>query len=444
MAIVYRVFPSGAALAAFAVLTILYLSGHHALYARVLAGWGVEPFRFPFLDASGALAAWDCTRLGIDVIAHNPCDVLDRSYNYSPLWMSLAAVPLGRTDAGPVGCTLDLLFLGSLVLLPPARRPCDLALVTLATLSSTVALAVERANMDLLVFLLALAIGFLSVRSQALRIAAYGLALAAALIKYYPLSLLVLLARERTAVLAAVLTATVVVLGAFVAGYAPEIARGIPMIPSGPYYTGFFGARNLPFLIGDLAGDLGLQSPVLTAVRTVVVATLLGVLLLAVAAICRYLLGTPAVFAARQGLNALDRNLLVIGSALIVGCFVAGQNIVYRGIFLLFVLPGLVGIARDIGAARGRRCLIGTAVVIVLLLWQEFFRLSLYGYLMRLGLPREATLGVYALFWFCRELGWWWTIAVMTWVLVDFWRNSPIALSLSTLAQTLRLRWRRA
>src|ERR1700732_2860442 len=36
-----------------------------------------------------------------------------------------------------------------------------------------------------------------------------------------------------------------------------------------------------------------------------------------------------------------------LGSVLIVGCFFAGQNVGYRGIFLLLVLPGLLGVARN-------------------------------------------------------------------------------------------------
>lgn len=436
----YRVFPAGMAITAFAVLALMYLSGHHEPYARILTDWGVEPFRFPFLDTSGALAAWDCTRLGIDVIAHDPCDVLDRSYNYSPIWMSLAAIPLGRADAGPVGLALGLLFLCALVLLPPARRPFELVLIALATLSSTVVFAVERANADLLVFLMALAVGFLSVRAQGARIAAYGLALFAALIKYYPLALLVLLARERATVAAAALAATVAVLVAFVAGYAPEIARGIPMIPSGPYYSGFFGAKNLPFLLGDFVGHRGLPSPV----RAAAIAALFGALLLALAAISRYLLRSASVSAARLRMSALEANLLVIGSALVVGCFFAGQNIVYRAIFLLFVLPGLLAIARGTTEPGPRRLLIGTAVAIVLLLWQEFFRLSLYDLPARLGLPDGATFGLYALFWLCRELAWWWAVAVMSWVLLDLSRGSVIAHIVPAAGRNLRPKLRRA
>jgi hypothetical protein len=58
--------------------------------------------------------------------------------------------------------------------------------------------------------------------------------------------------------------------------------------------------------------------------------------------------------------------LLVIGCAVIVGCFFAGQSIGYRGVFLLMVIPGLLGIARP-PASRNMRALgTGASVVIVL------------------------------------------------------------------------------
>jgi hypothetical protein len=110
------------------------------------------PFRFPFVDVSGSLAAWECARQGIDVILSDPCDVLNRGYTYSPLWMAAAAMPLGVADTTVVGWSLDLVFLLALSFLPPPRRPLELALVLAATLSTMVTFALERANPDILLF----------------------------------------------------------------------------------------------------------------------------------------------------------------------------------------------------------------------------------------------------------------------------------------------------
>jgi hypothetical protein len=138
----------------------------------------------------------------------------------------------------------------------------------------------------------------------------------------------------------------------------------------------------------------------------------------------------------RSGLTSLpdlDRVLLVIGSAVIAGCFFAGQSIGYRGVFLLFVLPGLLGIARS--PVRELRAVgLGAAVVIVLLMWGECFRLVLEG---------AGAGGAEVLFWLLRELCWWWTVSVMLAVLADFLREAPIlrAVSLPLGRSTVRVGW---
>ena len=131
---IYRFSAPVALLLAFLGMAYLYKYGDRHLYENILTTYGVVPFRFPFLDISFPLAAWECSRQGIDVILSDPCDVLHRSFNYSPLWIAGAAIPLGVADTTAVGWVLDLLFILSLSLLPPPKRGCELALVVMATL----------------------------------------------------------------------------------------------------------------------------------------------------------------------------------------------------------------------------------------------------------------------------------------------------------------------
>jgi len=73
-----------------------------------------------------------------------------------------------------------------------------------------------------------------------------------------------------------------------------------------------------------------------------------------------------------------------------------------------------------------RKLSLGTCVVIVLLMWGECFRLALYRALEYPGVSEMLAGNLKILFWFVRELGWWWTISVMLTVLVDFLWGSPI------------------
>jgi hypothetical protein len=418
---IYRLAAPLAGFVFFLSLSWLYGWGNPALYEDILRWYGVVPFRFPFVDISGSLAAWECARQGFDVILADPCDVLRRGYSYSPLWMAASPIPLGVGDTMEVGWCLDLLFIGSLSLLPPPRHPVELVLVITATLSTMVVFALERANPDILLFMLALMAGLLAECRMSLRLIGYCVALAAALLKYYPIMVLIIVFRERVSRFVATNIAIAGALALFWIVYHGEIARGLPTIPRGPYNTDLFAAKNLPFLLGEAVGNAA--GPLVErAFAGTVYATLVGFCMV----ICRRLLGSGELSTALASLNGLERITLVIGSAVIGGCFFAGQSIGYRGVFLLLVLPGLLAISRR-PASRDLRALgFGTSVVIVMLMWGECLRLALYRALELPGLPAIVAGPVKVSFWLIRELGWWWTVSVMLTMLVDFLWGSPV------------------
>ena len=405
-----RFVPAGSVFAVFLGMSWLYQQGHREVSDSILRSWGMVPFKTPFLDISGPLSAWECARQGWDVMVENPCDLLHLVFDYSPFWLSVSRIPLGVRDTTAVGWALDLLFIASLSLLPPPRRLVELLLVLAATLSTMVVFALERANADVLLFLLALAAGGLAERGPAARMIGYGLALLSALLKYYPIMVLIVVFRERTAVFAAVALAAAAALAAFWAAYHVKIVQGWPNISTGAYNTDLFAAKNLPFLIGIMVENAVAPSRFAAAVGWVETAGLYGVLVCAALAICRRLSRFPELRAAIAELPSGERVLMVIGSAVIAGCFFAGQSIGYRGIFLLLVLPGLLALSRSAG--RGLRALcLGSASVIVLLMWGECLRRAFDG-----GFG----------FWLLRELGWWWSVSVMLTLVADFLWESPV------------------
>lgn len=106
----YRFCAAGSVLVLFLGLSWLHAYGNRELYEDILRSYGIVPFRFPFVDISGSLAAWECARQGIDVILSNPCDVLNRGYNYSPIWLAAAGIPLAsmtpwRSDGRSTCCS---------------------------------------------------------------------------------------------------------------------------------------------------------------------------------------------------------------------------------------------------------------------------------------------------------------------------------------------------
>ena len=433
----YRFGAAGSALLLFFGMSYLYRYGDRDLYEHILRSDGVLPFRFPFVDISGALAAWECARHGVDVILSDPCDVLHRGYNYSPAWMTLSVIPLGVEDTTWVGWGLDIIFLLSLSLLPPPRRLLDLVLVLAATLSTMVVFALERANPDILVFLLVLATGLLTEYRLFMRLFGYFLGLVAALIKYYPAMVLVVAFREQVTTFRLVGLAIVGAFAVFWVEYHVDIARGLPNIARGPYNTDLFSAQNLPFLLGEVVGNATASPLVERVAATGLYAALVGACL----AICWRLLRFGELCAALASLSGLERVLLVIGSAVIVGCFFAGQSVGYRGVFLLLVVPGLLTMSRA-SRLELRNLGLGTSGIIVLLMWSECLRFALSRALERFGMS-EALVGQLQIqFWLLRELSWWWSVSVMLAVLADFVLGSPAVRSMSGLVDRLVTRAR--
>jgi hypothetical protein len=435
--IMLRIAAPLAALFAFLSLSALYAFGPRETYAAIIKHWGVEPFPLgiTFGDMEGLLAAWQCHAQGIDVVVADPCDVLHRAFNYSPLWLVASPLGLGPSATTTAGWLCGLSFLLSLFLLPPPRRLQELPIIVLATLSTMVVFAVERGNPDLMIFMLALAAGYLALRSAAARFFASALGLLAGLLKYYPLTLLALTLRERVSTFLVLNVATLCLALAFAAIYHDDVARGLPTIASGIYYGDMFAAKNLPFGIAEtVLGTAGASSRSLGLVLYALL------LLFGVANSARFA-RESRLRQALARLSPAEAIFLTIGGILILGCFFAGQNVGYRGIFLLFALPGLLAMARNTEDRAMQGLGKFAAILILLLMWGECFRTNLILALRGLERGDGIVLAGWLGFWLLRELAWWWTISVLAasvfsllsqsgtgrWLIAVLWRRPVLA-----------------
>jgi hypothetical protein len=133
---------------------------------------------------------------GSRFICQTPCDALGRPHAYSPVWLAIVPGALGVRATGWVGASLDLLFLLSLVAVLRPRTAKELLILGLAAVSPMTVCALERANNDLVVFLLVIFGAIVFTMPRRYRLFSYCPFVAAGLLKYYPLALLVLAARE--------------------------------------------------------------------------------------------------------------------------------------------------------------------------------------------------------------------------------------------------------
>jgi hypothetical protein len=392
---------SATGLVAFAVLAGLYVA-HSGLYYAILTWAGIPPFQFPFLDLQFVLAGAECWGRGVDVYVGDPCDVLGRVHNYSPLWLRIPAL-VSWTE--PLGLSLAVVFLLSLTLLPRPRRWRELALTVLATLSTASIYAVERANTDLVIFLLAIVAGLLWSRVSSVRLMSYPVIVLAGLLKFYPMTVLVVCLREPPRILLTVTLAVVTVVVAFAVYFQAELAAVPRNIPGAPYFFDFFGVKNLPYgAVEMLASRLPATPETVLLWRYAPLA--LGALLIAVAA-RRVGALTAWLEMKRAVANLPEREaaFTAIGAVMICTCFFAGQSVVYRGVHFLLVLPGLLALWRAAVDPRERRLFASVSLAVVILMWEECVR-----HAAEVLMPSE----VARLWWLARELLWWYVIAVLT------------------------------
>lgn len=169
------------------------------LYFSILSRFQFVVASHPFLDIENVVTGMSCVHRGFDVFSSNPCSSFGPSGIYSPAWLWIPPLPIGRPWINFYGVASALAFSAALAGLPRARS-WKAAVVTLVVLiSPPVLLAAERANLDLLMFAMAMVCVVLMDQSFVFRLVAYAAAEVGALLKYYPLALIALAARERVA-----------------------------------------------------------------------------------------------------------------------------------------------------------------------------------------------------------------------------------------------------
>jgi hypothetical protein len=336
-------------------------------YYRALAFIGIRPFRYPFLDLQVILAGVDCWQHHIDVYVYNPCDVLGRAYDYSPLWLRFSILS-GNEWTNPLGLCLVISFFLALAVLPAPRSVKELVPRLVATLSPVTTFAVERGNSDLLMFVMATAAGVLLLEPLRRRVLAYAMIVIAGLLKIYPLVLMALTLRERPRVFLWVNGAAAAVVLATYYNFYAEVVKMMSNIMGGAAFSDQFGAYILPDLIARMAGMA--THPRLFGLVKV---STFAALFLAMVAHLLHVVRWRGFRIALARLPGPEKIFLLVGAALIGGCFFAGSNIGYRGIHLLFAVPGLLAMARTEGDMNVRRLAAQECVLVVALTWALFF-----------------------------------------------------------------------
>lgn len=384
-------------------------------YEPIIAAYGIAPVDLrapyahqplPFFDLQGVLGWGECHARGIDILAINPCDPAGRQLNYSPLLLDLHLEKIGVANSLIVGVVMDGLFLLVLALVLWPRSGAQFAFALMAGVSYATAFALERGNLDLLIFILVAGACLLPLRLR--RVALPIAALMGAGLKFYPITLMLTLLRERRAIFLAVTALTIALVAVYILHYWPVLVRIPPLLPQSDYFGDMFGARLLPFGLAELLGwRPGVAMALLCA----------GIVLLL--AVCWRIAGQ---------LGAIDWStssgaLLAAGAILIFFCFLSQPNMDYRGIFLFLTLPGLWTLRRTHPRIAGL-----ALALMVFCLWDETMRVALEQATVRWGFDPDDLASDTPLFGFflLRQGVWWVQAAIMGAVTCAFVRQSPL------------------
>jgi hypothetical protein len=326
-----------------------------------------------------------------------------RKANYSPLIYLLPTGGVRNTLL--FALAMDGVFLAALPLVLSPRSWGEFRVAVLAVLSHATVFALERANIDILMFLLMLAALLLWRRGRSWP--ALAAVLAAGLLKFYPLALLLVFAREKRRRVVLLGAVSLAVIAAFAVLFWRELMLIPSLLPRPRYFADNFGAPLIALAARDELDLPGMALPLLRY----------GLTLLS---------GLLAWRLSRRWPPAASwRGALFLGSAAILSfCFFASVSINYRAIFLLALLPGFF----DLRGERPRLAAWGVAAVLFCL-YSEIFRLgakalelAIYG-----TDPNILSQEIPEVLYFLVREGLWWFLATVMLASVFAWvRGAPL------------------
>jgi Glycosyltransferase family 87 len=339
-----------------------------------------------FFDTRNLTAALECRRLGLDPLIESPCDPWARPLNYPRVWLLLRFLGLNQSHTVPIAILFIVLFLGSIFLLVGRMSLGRGIVVAIAVCSPSVMFAIERANMDIVVFTMTvLAILVWRIHRRWSDVTSPLVVLLAATTKIYPVFALpaYLFARRRTAAIAAIVCAVAFAIYALLT--LDDIRAVAAIAPQGEQHS--FGARILPAAIYHRFIPDRWQGGAITKQILVIVP------LLAAAALVwlpgRRRLPDPDVEA-----ESPTRLAFCAGSLIFLGTFAIGNNFDYRLVFLLLTLPQLFDWVEGPDDLRGWLAAVTLTMSVVLLwigalseplmLWDELVTWAVVGLLVAL------------------------------------------------------------
>ena len=327
-------------------------------------------FRIPsqsptFTDTRSITHSIDCLAAGQDPYAVGTFDPFHRLFSYPPIWLQLRYLGVTSRSTNLIALIMSVITASAFLLLFRAQTWLSAFVVFFAVISRPVLFAVERGNIDQLIFSL-LVFGFFLIDQQKTQLKPLltGLLIVfLTILKVYPFVAAAVFIRRRNGLIKAALTATL-----SVAALALTSGRRLPLLFANTPRDYNLSFGSFPFFLAMSRHTFHATTPIILhhGKAAPMGAIILGVLSLIAAAIYSKQID--------RALPVLDcdraRGCIAI-SCLTIFCFafIFGSSYDYRLIFLLGALAYLV---EDLNKSVSLRSL-PAAILILLLLWGPFY-----------------------------------------------------------------------
>jgi hypothetical protein len=329
---------------------------------------GVPHMEPLFLDFHAILSALECHSRGINVFESNPCDVLSRPHVYGRLWLKLGTLGVSAPHLFSIGLVTGTGLMLLVVFLVRPTTGGELAKSFLILFSSAVTLGIERANNDLIIFiLLALSAFLFTMKDKVSYVLGLVLIYLSSLLKIYPSVLfgaVLFIARRSVRDFIFITGCTTALAGIWLATNLSEILllKNIAPAPIDHYAT---GARAFLAYIGR-------PYPwVLTIPKEWLLIGFVSVIALSSITLA-FFLKTVSVQQDRSKLNYV---LFIFGLTILFFTYTVNSNYDYRWIFFVFLMPQLFNIQKSATNNRLASRLVTIGFILAaIIMWTEALR----------------------------------------------------------------------
>ncbi len=325
--------------------------------------WQIDVQKMSFMDFRLIPGSAESFRHGFEPSVENPLDPNGRIFNYPAFWRLFFYTGITQADTFRISITMIVLFFISVFLFPEKLSIPGAIAMLFVLFSPASMLLYERANVDLIVFVICVLIVIAESHSAYV---ATLLIMFGSIVKLFPFFGVTVLLKEPRNKFLWLFTACSLVLGIYMISTLNSVKASWNLTMRGDgasYGTDVFVTRYGPAISRALAQTVSpVQLSLLLKYGSLAIALLL---LLAVV--------IWAFMDIEQPGTVSDRNFAAfrMGASIYVGTFLLGNNWDYRLAFLVLLIPQLVEWTRS--ASRGYRIVSLLSLILVLLSCWHFW-----------------------------------------------------------------------